>query len=190
MSKRCKDVRHIFGISARYAPFHLAPYAYPLASARMRSPSHPLLSPGAAILPSARPTCPHPVRRPGRCDGPRQSGARPPVLPVHPHPSDSISSTRRNRRDSGGHMESAYASTFLTSLEPVQAATILRDRVASNRAIAEDLAEWFREYQTIEQGYCRSLGKLASRLPTMDISHMGYNSSQHARYDRANRLSE
>lgn len=87
-------------------------------------------------------------------------------------------------------MESAYASTFLTSLEPVQAATILRDRVASNRAIAEDLAEWFREYQTIEQGYCRSLGKLASRLPTMDISHMGYNSSQHARYDRANRLSE
>lgn len=70
-------------------------------------------------------------------------------------------------------MESAYASTFLTSVEPQQAATILRDRVAGNRAIAEDLAEWFRELHSIEQVYAKSLAKLATRVPLFELSDMG-----------------
>ena len=70
-------------------------------------------------------------------------------------------------------MESAYASTFLTSVEPQQAAVILRDRVAGNRAVAEDLAEWFKELHSIEQVYSRSLAKLASRVPLAEPADLG-----------------
>lgn len=71
-------------------------------------------------------------------------------------------------------MDSAYASTFLTSLEPQQAATILKDRVSSNRAVAEDLAEWFKELHAIEQHYHQGLSKLVSRTPLVDPSNLGY----------------
>ena len=70
-------------------------------------------------------------------------------------------------------MESAYASTFLTSLEPQQAAALYRDRLASNRAIAEDLSEWFKDLQGIEQAYSQGLAKLAARTPSTAQSNMG-----------------
>lgn len=77
-------------------------------------------------------------------------------------------------------MESAYASTLLTAMEPQAAAGILRDRVQSNRGVIDDLSEWFQELQTIEQEYCRGLGKLASRLPLTEISNMGCGIMTHA----------
>lgn len=71
-------------------------------------------------------------------------------------------------------MESAYASTLLTSLEPRAAANVLQHRVQTNRAIIDDLAEWFKELQAIEQAYCKSLANLTARLPLTEVANMGY----------------
>lgn len=70
-------------------------------------------------------------------------------------------------------MDSAYAATFLTTMEPQAAAGLLHTRIETNRAVIDDMAEWFQELQVIEQAYCKGLGKLASRLPLTEIANMG-----------------
>ena len=70
-------------------------------------------------------------------------------------------------------MDSAYGSTFLTRLEPAQTAELVRDRVANSKASVDDVGEWFRELQGIEQTYYQALNKLATKSTTVDLASYG-----------------
>jgi hypothetical protein len=58
-------------------------------------------------------------------------------------------------------------------LTPVQAAALLRERLSNNKAINEDMLDFFKELQNIEQVYYRALAKIAAKPPTVDHTNLG-----------------
>ncbi|BFZ56180.1 Suppressor of Profilin deletion [Savitreella phatthalungensis] len=70
-------------------------------------------------------------------------------------------------------MDSAYASTFLNSLGPKEAAAVVRDRLEANRTIHEELGDWFKDLREIEQSYGRALLKLTERQTKFASADLG-----------------
>ena len=70
-------------------------------------------------------------------------------------------------------MDSAYASTFLGSLSTTEAAAVVRDRLQVNRNVHEELADWFKEWQALQQNYGRALLRLSERRLKLDLADLG-----------------
>lgn len=85
-------------------------------------------------------------------------------------------------------MDSAYASTFLGSLSTAEAAAVVRDRLQVNRNVHEELGDWFKEYQSLQQNYGRALLRLTERKLKFNSTDLGVTEPAWRRINEATLL--